>query len=91
MCIRPPDRPGYFPNNAPNLAIRKGNYKLLMDFDQSNLQLYDLIQDVGETKNLKDAKPAVTTELKKELMAWFKNYPYDIDLKKYQVELLLDK
>ena len=42
MWIRPPDRPGYFPNNAPDLAIRKGNYKLLMDFDESNLQLYDL-------------------------------------------------
>lgn len=91
MWIRPPDRPGYFPNNAPDLAIRKGNYKLLMDFDESNLQLYDLLQDVGETKNLKDAEPIVTTELKKELIAWFKNYPHDIDLKKYQVELLLDK
>lgn len=90
MWIRPPDRPGYFPNNAPDLAIRKGNYKLLMDFDESNLQLYDLTQDVGETKNLKDAKPVVTTELKKELMAWFKNYPHDIDLKKYKVELLKD-
>ncbi|MEY3500199.1 MAG: hypothetical protein RL308_1868 [Bacteroidota bacterium] len=90
MWIRPPDRPGYFPNNAPDLAIRKGNYKLLMDFDESNLQLYDLTQDVGETKNLKDAKPVETTELKKELMAWFKNYPHDIDLKKYKVELLKD-
>jgi uncharacterized sulfatase len=90
MWVRPPDRPGYFPNNAPDLAIRKGNYKLLMDFDESNLQLYDLTQDVGETKNLKDAKPVVTTELKKELMAWFKNYPHDIDLKKYKVELLKD-
>lgn len=90
MWIRPPDRPGYFPNNAPDLAIRKGNYKLLMDFDESNLQLYDLTQDVGETKNLKDAKLVETTELKKELMAWFKNYPHDIDLKKYKVELLKD-
>jgi len=88
MWIRPPDRPGYFPDNAPDLAIRKGDFKLLMDFDGSNVQLYDLISDVGESKNLKNEKPAVTTELKKDLMFWFKNYPHDIDLKKYQVELL---
>lgn len=59
-----------------------------MDFDGTNLQLYDLINDEGESKNLKNEKPTVAAELKKDLMAWFKNYPHDIDLKKYQVELL---
>jgi uncharacterized sulfatase len=88
MWMRPPDRPGYFPNNDPDLSIRKGDYKLLMDFDGSNIQLYDLNKDKGESKNLKNNKPTVTAELKKDLMAWFKNYPHDIDLKKYQVELL---
>ena len=88
MWMRPPDRPGYFPNNDPDLSIRKGDYKLLMDFDGSNIQLYDLNKDKGESKNLKNNKPTVTAELKKDLMAWFKNYPHDIDLKKYQVELV---
>lgn len=88
LWMRPPDRPGYFPDNDPDLSIRKGDFKLLMDFDGSNVQLYDLINDVGETKNIKNEKPAVTAELKKDLMSWFKNYPHDIDLKKYQVELL---
>ncbi|MBC9798024.1 sulfatase-like hydrolase/transferase [Sinomicrobium weinanense] len=31
--LRPPDRPGLFGNNDPDLAIRKGDYKLLMDVD----------------------------------------------------------
>jgi uncharacterized sulfatase len=88
MWMRPPDRPGYFPNNDPDLSIRKGDFKLLMDFDGSNIQLYDLNKDKRESKNLKNDKPSVTAELKKDLMAWFKNYPHDIDLKKYQVELL---
>jgi uncharacterized sulfatase len=88
MWMRPPDRPGYFPKNDPDLSIRKGDYKLLMDFDGSNIQLYDLNNDKGESKNLKNDKPTVTAELKKDLMAWFKNYPHDIDLKKYQIELL---
>lgn len=88
MWMRPPDRPGYFPENAPDLAIRKGDFKLLMDFDGSNIQLYDLENDKGESNNLKDLKPALTADLKKDLTAWFRNYPHDIDLKKYQVELL---
>lgn len=90
MWIRPPDRPGYYPDNAPDLAIRKGDFKLLMDFDGTNLQLYDLINDEGETKNLKNEKPTVTAELKEDLRTWFTNYPHDIDFKKYQVELLKD-
>lgn len=88
MWMRPPDRPGYFPNNDPDLSIRKGDFKLLMDFDGSNIQLYNLNKDKRESKNLKNDKPSVTAELKKDLMSWFKNYPHDIDLKKYQVELL---
>ena len=86
--IRPPDRPGYVPHNAPDLAIRKGDHKLLMDFDGSNLQLYNLVKDPGETSNLCEMEPEKANELKKELENWFKNYPHQIDLKKFQTELL---
>jgi uncharacterized sulfatase len=88
MWIRPPDRPGYAPDNDPDLAIRKGDYKLLMDFDGSNIQLYNLEKDMGETKNLKDKKRNKANELKEELLDWFKNYPHDIDLEKYAFEPL---
>lgn len=88
MWIRPPDRPGYAPDNDPDLAIRKGDHKLLMDFDGSHVQLYNLIDDVGETKNLKDAEPEKTAELKAALEDWFHNYPNDIDLDKYSFDLL---
>jgi len=81
--IRPPDRPGYGTDNDPDLAIRKGDYKLLMDFDGSNVQLYNLETDIGETKNLKDVQTEKAAELKEELANWFKNYPHDIDLDKY--------
>ncbi|MCG8310633.1 MAG: sulfatase-like hydrolase/transferase [Cytophagales bacterium] len=86
--IRPPDRPGYAPDNDPDLAIRKGDYKLLMDFDGSNIQLYNLIADVGESNNLKDVMPDKANELKSDLEDWVKNYPHDIDVDKYQTELL---
>lgn len=86
--IRPPDRPGYNGDNDPDLAIRKGDYKLLMDFDGSNVQLYNLEKDMGETQNIKDSQPEKARELKKDLEEWFKNYPLDIDLEKYTVEPL---
>lgn len=86
--IRPPDRPGYAPDNDPDLAIRKGDYKLLMNFDGTNLQLYNLVKDVGETKNLMENELEKTAELKAELEDWLKNYPHDIDLAKYTTELL---
>ena len=51
-----------------------------MDFDGTNIQLYNLEKDMGETRNLTDSKPAKVLELKNELEAWFRNYPLDIDL-----------
>jgi arylsulfatase A-like enzyme len=86
--IRPPDRPGYNGVNDPDLAIRKGDFKLLMDFDGSNVQLYNLEKDRGETQNLKDSNPQKMAELKKELEAWVTAYPLDIDLEKYTFEPL---
>ncbi|MCG8578956.1 MAG: sulfatase-like hydrolase/transferase [Bacteroidales bacterium] len=86
--IRPPDRPGYGLDNDPDLAMRKGDYKLLMDFDGSNLQLYNLKKDVGETNNLKDVEEDKVIEMKNELDAWLVNYPHDIQLDKYSTKPL---
>ena len=84
VWIRPPDRPGFDHQNDPDLAIRKGDYKLLMDFDGSNVQLYNLPNDIGESHNLKDTETTKATELKSELEIWFKNYPNDINLNKFE-------
>ncbi|WP_339738396.1 sulfatase-like hydrolase/transferase [uncultured Sunxiuqinia sp.] len=82
--IRPPDRPGYNGENNPDLAIRSGNYKLLMDVDGTNVQLYNLVQDIGESKNLAEKMPQLTAELKKRLTDWYKHYPHDVDKTKYE-------
>ena len=83
MWIRPPDRPGYDGDNDPDLAIRKDNHKLLMDVNGSNVQLYDLQADPGETNNLAAAMPEVVGELKMLLLDWYKNYPHQVDREKY--------
>jgi len=81
--IRPPDRPGYDGENNPDLAIRSGDYKLLMDVDGTNVQLYNLMQDIGESDNLAGKMPEVAAKLKDQLTDWYRHYPHDVDKTKY--------
>lgn len=85
--IRPPDRPGLFGKNDPDLAIRKGDFKLMMDIDGKNIQLYNLESDAQETNNLKTELPAKVKELKIDLLHWYHNYPHDIDRGIYERSL----
>lgn len=82
--MRPPDRPGYDGINAPDLAIRKGDYKLLMDWDGSNLQLYNIVEDPGESRNLTKENPIITEQLREELQEWYEDYPHTIRKDKIQ-------
>lgn len=77
--LRPPDRPGYDGNNDPDLAIRKGNFKLLMDVDGSNVQLYNLQEDEQEARNLALDKPVLAQKLSDDLLYWYNNYPHKLD------------
>jgi arylsulfatase A-like enzyme len=56
--------------DKPASAIRKGRYKLIAFYESGRLELYDLVEDIGETRNLVDAMPEVAAELKQELDAW---------------------
>jgi arylsulfatase A len=61
---------------GPQGAIRRGRYKLIEWFEKSihgekgAFELYDLLDDAGEQKNLARTMPAVTAELHKELQVW---------------------
>jgi arylsulfatase A-like enzyme len=50
--------------NKPSVAIRKGDYKLIYWLEGKHTELYNLKDDIGETKDLSEAKP----EIKKDLM-----------------------
>ncbi|MCG8310118.1 MAG: sulfatase [Cytophagales bacterium] len=56
----------------PGGAIRKGSWKLIENFEDGSLQLYNLKNDLGEKENLKDKYSKKTKELLKELKAWQK-------------------
>ena len=53
----------------PQSAIRKGDYKLLYEWDTKNAQLFNLVDDLSEKKDLSKEKPELTAQLTAELKA----------------------
>jgi arylsulfatase A len=50
--------------------MRKGSWKLIETFDPGGLQLYNLADDLGETRNLAPSQTKLVEELRRELDAW---------------------
>lgn len=53
-------------------AVRSGNWKLVKP-RAGGTELYDLSNDIGESKNLAEEKPAVVAQLNKALAEWEKD------------------
>lgn len=62
-------------DRSPNLAMRQGNWKLLMNYDGSRVELYNLEADPKESQNLAAQEPRLTEKMKKQLLAWRKAMP----------------
>ena len=62
-------------DRSPNLAIREGNWKLLMNFDGTRTELYNLETDSRETNNLVSENPKMAEKLKTKLLKWRKSLP----------------
>jgi len=58
------------PSSVPSSVIRKGPWKLIETFDPAGIELYNLVNDLSETKNLATTETAKTAELRRELDAW---------------------
>ena len=50
--------------------IQAGDWKLMEFFEDGRLELYNLRDDIGETKNLAAAMPDKTKELHAKMLAW---------------------
>ena len=62
--------PSYVGRAAPCSAIRAGDYKLIEFFEDNRLELYNLADDIGESRNLAGSNSAKAKELHARLTAW---------------------
>ena len=58
------------PYSVPSSVIRKGPWKLIETFDPEGVELYNLAEDLSETRNLVAEQKALASELRRELDAW---------------------
>jgi len=70
MWVRPPDRPGPPNQPLPDLAIREGDWKLLVRRDGSNAELFDIAKDPDEKNNLAASHADVAKRLGDAVIAW---------------------
>ena len=68
-------RPGAESDQSPNLAIRDGRWKLLVNADGSGLELYDFDVSSDETENVAEANPEVAKRLSQQLLDWWERLP----------------
>lgn len=55
---------------TPVSLIQAGDWKLMEYLEDGRLELYNLNDDIGETKNLATAMPDKARELHERLIAW---------------------
>jgi arylsulfatase A-like enzyme len=68
-------KPGAEADRSPNLAIRDGRWKLLINADGTRTELYDLEVDPREQTNLAEQHRAVAARLSKRVLDWRRSLP----------------
>lgn len=58
------------PSSVPSSVIRKGDWKLIESFDPKGIELYNLDEDLSESRNLATQKPELVNQLRQQLDAW---------------------
>ena len=62
-------------DRSPNLAVRDGSWKLLVNADGTGAELYDLAADPKETNNLASQNPEIAKRLTDQALRWRKSLP----------------
>lgn len=62
-------------DRSPNLAIRDGKWKLLVNYDGSKMELYNIKKDPKEKDNVVEDHKEAANKLKKQLIIWRNNQP----------------
>ncbi len=84
-----PDQPAYwhYPHFSNQLgmpagAMRLGDYKLAESYETGNFELYNLRDDVGETKDLAASMPEKREEMAAQFKAWQKDVKANMPVRK---------
>ncbi|MFB0517082.1 MAG: sulfatase/phosphatase domain-containing protein [Candidatus Neomarinimicrobiota bacterium] len=64
--------PHYHPSGptSPSGAVRVGDYKLIEYFEDGRLELFNLAEDLGETRDLAAERPDTAAQLRDRLHQW---------------------
>jgi arylsulfatase A-like enzyme len=58
---------------SPSSAVRDGDWKLIHFYETDGVELYNLRDDPGETRNLSARHPKLAVRLRRQLDAWRKS------------------
>jgi uncharacterized sulfatase len=76
---RPPDRDSDSGiKDLPDLAVRRGDWKLLCEYDGSNPELYNIVDDRGEQHNIASEHPDLVEQLTNAVIQWHRAMPPDL-------------
>ena len=62
-------------NSSPILAVREGDWKLLLNPDRSRVELYDIVRDGSELDNAAKEHPEIVERLAKKALDWQATLP----------------
>lgn len=64
-------------HHSPALAVRSGEWKLLLNPDRSRVELFRIPDDPAELRNVAKEHPDITDRLAAAVLAWHKSLPGD--------------
>jgi arylsulfatase A-like enzyme len=66
---------GHCLNKSPMLAIRKGQWMLLLNPDRSRVELFDIPADPMQLTNLAAEYPGIVKDMAREVLTWQETLP----------------
>jgi arylsulfatase A-like enzyme len=67
--------PGIVTDRSPNVAVRDGKWKLLINADGTGAELYEVTSDRSESINVATHHPEVTKKLSEQALSWRRSLP----------------
>ena len=64
-----------YQTRSPNVCMREGDWKVIVNYDGTNLELYNLEMDVLESENLAEKYPEIARKMADKAIKWF-NYAF---------------